>query len=130
MSEIRLATMHRGDLVFNGDLLATEQEPEQGVSSTVQMQLQLYRSDQGGYILAVELCDRHTLPASFLNGAVVFDSIQSIQEFIASDDARGIADLMERLLLQVVDHVSLPSKQPAGRGHLRPEDRHDSSLFT
>ncbi|TVQ98327.1 MAG: hypothetical protein EA399_10665 [Desulfovibrionales bacterium] len=130
MSEIRLATMHRGDLVFNGDLLASEHEPEQDLSSTVQMHLELYRSESGGYILAVELCDRHTSPASFLNGAVVFDSIESIQDFITSDDARGIADLMERLLLQVVEHAPDPSRKTVMSGHPKSDAYHESSLRT
>ncbi|MFW5730812.1 MAG: hypothetical protein ACOCV7_04110 [Desulfonatronovibrionaceae bacterium] len=100
MQTIRLKRTGKHELVFTGEQIATVNDQKDYQGSTVNLQLTLYRASLGVYILSITLEKNFNSSQSILHGAVSFADIKDINDFLLSEEGRGIAELLLLLLEQ------------------------------
>lgn len=100
MQKIRLKRMNHPDLVFSGDLVASVDDQRKLANIPTRLQLALYKTAVGRFILSVVL---HHYPSSepkIFHGALAFDSFADIRDFLASEDGRGLSETAGELIKQ------------------------------
>ncbi|PTN37170.1 hypothetical protein [Desulfonatronum sp. SC1] len=118
MQEIRLKRMNHPDLVFNGDLVASVDDQRMTASIHTRLQLSLYKTAVGRFILALAL---HHFPSSepkTFHGALAFDSFATIRDFLASEDGRALSDTAGQLL-ERTGHAPRSAMRAPTRMHQR-----------
>lgn len=100
MQKITIKRTGKDDLVFMGEQVATVNDQKDHEGSMINLQLSLYRAALGVYVLSITLADNSASKSSILHGAVSFTDIEDINDFLLSEEGRGIADLLLLLLEQ------------------------------
>ncbi len=101
MRSVRIKRTNKDDLVFTGELLAMVDDQKYVRDRAVGLELSLYQTAVGKFILAITIHDYQPAKPESLCGAVSFSSIKDIFDFCQSREGRGIADLVLLLLEQV-----------------------------
>lgn len=101
MRKIRIRRTNQSDLVFTGFLLAMVDDQKYVRDRAVGLELSLYQTAVGKFILAITIHDYQPAKPESLYGAVSFSSMKDICDFRQSREGRGIADLVLLLLEQL-----------------------------
>jgi hypothetical protein len=121
MQQIRLKRMNHPDLVFSGELVASIDDQRMTANIPTRLQLSLYKTAVGRFILAVVL---HHLPSSepkIFHGALAFESLASIRDFLAGSDGRDLSDPVG-VLLEQTGHA--PQSAGKERARIRQRSAH------
>jgi len=111
MQQYRIKRTNLDDLVFTGELLASVDDLGRTGDSVVGLQLVLYHTRVGVYVLAITVHDYRSSRPKILHGAVSFPNLEDIHIFLQSREGRGIADLV-LLLLEEVARTGKHSVEP------------------
>ncbi|SDB52006.1 hypothetical protein SAMN05660653_02587 [Desulfonatronum thiosulfatophilum] len=103
MQEYRIKRMNLDDLVFTGVMLASVDDENRTVNSSTRLQLALYHTVAGAYILGIILSHNGISEEKVFNGAITFASLEDIHLFLLSEEGRSIADLVYLLLAQLIE---------------------------
>jgi len=101
MQQYRIKRTNQDDLIFTGEMLASVDDLGSTGDSVVGLQLALYHTSVGVYVLAITVHDYRSSRPRILHGAVSFPNLGDIHIFMQSREGRGIADLVLILLEEI-----------------------------
>ena len=121
MQVFRLKRMNHPDLVFSGELIASIDNQQTTANIPMRLQLSLYKTAVERFILAVVLRYSSLSEPKNFHGALAFDSLAAIRDFLGSEDGRGLSDTAG-LLLERTGHAPRSAMEETNR--FRQRSRH------
>jgi hypothetical protein len=119
MEKIRLKRMNHPDLVFRGKLMASADKEQTTGAAPMRLRLFLYETDVARLILAVTVMSQPRFSDSkTFHGALAFDSLDTIRDFLASEDGRDLSETAG-LLLRKTGRAPRTSMKETNRFHQR-----------